>query len=79
MFALLDRRLGRERLLDVLGAFYQAYAVSGATSEEFAEFIVSQAPSAKRIIDEWFLGSVYSDLVLAEPDFNAVVLRYQLK
>lgn len=79
MFALLDRRLGRERLLEVLGAFYQAYAVSGATSEEFAEFVLSQAPSAKRIIDEWFLGSAYSDLVLAEPDFDALVLRYQLK
>jgi hypothetical protein len=78
MFALLDRHLGREPLLEVLGDFYQKYAASGATSEEFAEFFVSQAPGAKRIIDEWFLGSAYSDLVLAEPDFDALVLRYQL-
>ena len=78
MFALLDHHLGRERLLNVLGAFYQAYAVSGATSAEFAEFVVLQAQSAKRIIDEWFLGSAYSDLVLSEPDFDALVLRYQV-
>jgi hypothetical protein len=78
MFALLDRRLGRERLLEVLGAFYQAYVVSGATSEQFAEFVVSQAPGANRIIDEWFFGSTYSGLVLAEPDFDALVLRYQV-
>ena len=76
MFALLEHRLGRQQLLAVLGAFYQEYAVSGATSEEFAEFVLLQAPSAKRIIDEWFLGSAYSDLVLAEPDFDALVLRY---
>ena len=79
MFALLDRRLGRERLLEVLGAFYQAHATSGATSEEFAAFVVSQAPGAERIIDEWFLGSDYSNLVLAEPDFDTLVLRYQLQ
>jgi len=79
MFALLERRLGRQQLLEVLGAFYQEYAASGATSEEFAEFVLLQAPSAKRIIDEWFLGSAYSDLVLAEPDFDALVLRYSLK
>jgi hypothetical protein len=78
MFALLHRRLGERRLLEVLGAFYQKYAASGATSEEFAEFVLLNAPSAKRIIDEWFLGSAYSDLVLAEPDFEALVLRYQL-
>ena len=76
MFALLEHRLGRQQLLAVLGAFYQEYAVSGATSEEFAEFVLLQAPNAKRIIDEWFLGSAYSDLVLAEPDFDALVLRY---
>lgn len=79
MFALLDRHLGREPLLEVLGAFYQKYVASGATSEEFAEFVVSRAPSAKRIIDEWFLGSAYSDLMLAAPDFDALVLHYQLK
>ncbi|HSG97134.1 MAG TPA: hypothetical protein VLA11_04015 [Woeseiaceae bacterium] len=78
MFALLDRRLGRERLLEVLGAFYQAYVISGATSEQFAEFVVSQAPGASRIIEEWFFGSAYSELVLAEPDFDALVLRYQV-
>jgi hypothetical protein len=79
MFALLERGLGQQRLLELLGAFYQRYAASGATSEEFAEFVVSQAPNAKRVIDEWFLGSAYSDLVLAEPDFDALVLRYQSK
>ena len=79
MFALLHGRLGQQRLLELLKAFYQEHAASGATSEEFAEFIVLQAPSAKRIIDEWFLGSAYSDLVLAEPDFDALVLRYQSK
>jgi hypothetical protein len=68
MFALLERGLGQQRLLELLG-----------TSEEFAEFVVSQAPNAKRVIDEWFLGSAYSDLVLAEPDFDALVLRYQSK
>ena len=77
MFALLDHRLGRELLLEVLGAFYQKHAASGATSEEFAEFVVSQAPNAKHIIDEWLLGNAYSDLVLTEPDFDALVLRYQ--
>jgi hypothetical protein len=79
MFALLERRLGKERLLELLGAFYQTHADSGATSREFAEFVVSQAPSAERIIDEWFLGGQYSDLVLAESSFDALVLRYQSK
>jgi hypothetical protein len=79
MFALLEHRLGRPQLLEVLGAFYQGYAESGATSEEFAEFFLLQAPSAERIIDEWFLGSAYSDLVLAEPDFGALVSRYPFK
>ena len=78
MFALLQDRLGQQRLLELLKAFYQEHAASGATSEEFAEFIVLQAPSAKRIIDEWFLGSDYSELVVAEPDFDSLVLRYQL-
>ena len=78
MFALLEHRLGRHRLLEVLGAFYQKYAASGATSEEFADFVLVHAPSARRVIDEWFLGSAYSDLVLAEKDFDALVERYQL-
>ena len=79
MFALLEHHLGRGKLLEVLGDFYQKYAASGATSEEFGEFVLLRAPSAKRIIDEWFLGSDYSDLVLAEPDFDALVLRYHPK
>ena len=78
MFALLEHRLGRQKLLKVLGAFYQEYAASGATSKEFAEFVLLRAPSAGRIIDEWFLGSAYSDLVLAESNFGALVSRYQL-
>ena len=77
MFALLDRRLGQQQLLEVLGAFYQAYAGSGASSDKFAEFVVTQNPGAKRILDDWFLGSEYSSLVLAEPDFDALVQHYQ--
>lgn len=58
---------------------YQAHAVSGATSEEFAEFMVTRAPAGKAIIDEWFLGKAYSRVVLLEPDFEALVVRYQVE
>jgi len=77
MFALLHHRLGQEQLLDVLRDFYQTYIESGATSEDFANFVLTQAPGAKHIIDEWFLGSDYSSLVLDEPDFTALIQRYQ--
>lgn len=77
MFALLHHRLGQGRLLELLGEFYQTHTASGATSEDFADFIVTQDPSARRIIEEWFLGGEYSNLVLGEPDFAALIQRYQ--
>jgi hypothetical protein len=77
MFALLHHRLGRDHLLALLKEFYQGHVASGATSEEFADFVVTQAPSARRIVDEWFLGSEYSNLILGEPNFAALVRRYQ--
>lgn len=77
MFALLHHRLGRDHLLALLREFYQGHVAAGATSEEFADFVVTRAPAARRIIDEWFLGSEYSNLILGEPSFAALVPRYQ--
>jgi hypothetical protein len=77
MFALLHHRLGQERLLSELREFYQSYFKSGATSKEFADFIVARAPDARRIVDEWFLGSTYSKLLLDGLDFAALVKRYE--
>jgi hypothetical protein len=77
MFALLHHQLGRDRLLALLGEFYRRHVASGATSEEFANFIVTQEPRAKRIIDEWFLGDEYSNLVLRESGIAALIQRYQ--
>jgi hypothetical protein len=77
MFALLDHRLGQAQLLDMLKNFYRKYVESGATSKEFADFVVTHTPGAKPIIDEWFLGSEYSDLVLAAADYAALAERYQ--
>ena len=77
MFALLHHRLGMDHLLALLREFYQRHVESGATSEEFADFIVTQAPGAKQIVDEWFLGSEYSNLILGEPNFASLIQRYQ--
>jgi hypothetical protein len=79
MFALLHERLGQQQLRELLGAFYQEYAGSGATSEQFSDFVVRQEPGAKRIFDEWCVGNEYSRLILAEADFDALVRRYRLK
>ena len=76
MFALLHHRLGMDRLLALLRDFNEAHIASGATSMEFAEFVLRQAPGSRRIIEEWFLGSEYSDLVLSRPDFAALVQHY---
>ncbi len=77
MFALLHHRLGRDHLLALLKEFYQGHVESGASSEEFADFVIAQAPSAKQIVEEWFLGSEYSNLILGETNFAALVQRYQ--
>ena len=77
MFALLDRRLGQERLISILGDFYQTYYESGATSRDFADFITAREPGARRIVDEWFLGGTYSGLLLDGLDFAALVERYE--
>ena len=77
MFALLHQRLGRDQLLTLLGEFYQSHVASGATSQDFADFIVKKDPNAARIIDEWFLGGDYANLVLGEPSFAVLAQRYQ--
>jgi hypothetical protein len=76
MFALLHYRLGVDQLLALLREFNEAHVASGATSMGFAEFVLRQAPSSKRIIEDWFLGGEYSELVLSRPNFAALVQRY---
>ena len=76
MFALLHYRLGVDRLLALLREFNEAHIASGATSMGFAEFVLEQAPGSRRIVEEWFLGGEYSDLVLSRPNFAALVQHY---
>jgi len=76
MFALLHHRLGVDRLLALLREFNDAHLASGATSIEFAEFLLRQAPSSKHIIEDWFLGGEYCNFVLSSPDFSALIHHY---
>ena len=77
MFGLLHHRLGSERLFSLLGDFYQERHASGATSQEFADFLLSRAPEARAIVDEWFVGGTYSALILEGMAFQALVGRYR--
>ena len=75
-FGLLHGKLGQEELHSILKDYYQQHYESGATSEAFAEFLLTQAPEAQPIVDEWFLGSRYSELLLEGLDFEALLGRY---
>jgi hypothetical protein len=76
-FGLLHHRVGQQRLLSTLRDYHQRYYDSGATSEEFAEFLATRAPNAQRILDEWFLGDAYSELVMQSPDVETLIARYE--
>ncbi len=75
-FGLLQHRVGQARLLSILGAFYQQHYAAGATSKQFAEFVVAEAPAARPIIEQWFLGHAYATLLLQGLTFDELVTRY---
>jgi aminopeptidase N len=78
-FGLLHRRIGRAHLLEILKDFLAEHRQAGATTMEFADFILSRAPEARQIFDEWFLGSTYADLVLQGASFEELAERYTIQ
>lgn len=75
-YYLLDRVMGREKLLEALGEFYRKQWESGTTSIEFEEFMVKQDKRTKPIFRDWFTGAEYIELVLHK-SLAEIVKKYQ--
>lgn len=75
-FGILSAKLGREKLLSIVGQFYQLYFQKGATPEEFTKFLISKDTSLSRIVDDWFYGSNYSTMV-SNLTFEQIVSEYR--
>ncbi len=75
-FALLDRRLGGDRLRALLDEYSRTRAVHGGGAADFASFMTGKAPEARPIFADWFTGGAYSALILQGMDLGALAARY---
>ena len=56
MFSLLDRVVGRENFRRIMGGFYRRFVRSGATTQEFAEYVAAAGgPPVCAVLKDWLL------------------------
>jgi hypothetical protein len=76
-FYILFNLMGEEDFLDATGSFYQKYKHSGATSEEFLNYMKERSvQNLDRLYEEWIYGAESSRLVLDGVPAEELIRRY---
>ena len=76
-FYILYNLMGEEDFLDATGSFYQKYKHSGATSEEFLNYMKERSEqNLDRLYKEWIYGAESSRLILDGVPAEDLIERY---
>jgi hypothetical protein len=78
MFSILDRVVGRENFRRIMGGFYRRFVRSGATTQEFAEYVAAAGgPPVCAVLKDWLLSvDGWRNLESGE-DPEAMISRYR--
>jgi hypothetical protein len=77
-FFILYNLMGEKDFLDAVGSFYQKYKHSGATSEEFLDYMKQHAKqNLDRLYQEWIYGAESSRLILDKVPVEEIIQRYR--
>ena len=77
-FYILYKLMGEEPFLETMGSFYQKYAETGATAQEFVDHVKNLSSiNLDPLFEEWIFGIKSSDLVLSDMSIADFVNRYK--
>jgi hypothetical protein len=70
--------MGEELFLETMGSFYQKYAETGATAEEFVDHVKNLSSiNLDLLFDEWIFGTESSELIMSEMSIADIIKRYK--
>lgn len=77
-FYLLYEVMGEKPFLEIVGAFYQKYAGSGATAREFVDFIKANAKAnLEPLMQDWIFTAKSSELIQSDMTVEEILGRYR--
>ncbi|MEZ4972646.1 MAG: hypothetical protein R2820_05020 [Cyclobacteriaceae bacterium] len=75
-FYVLCEVMGKERLLAAMGEFYRQFEKSGAGIDDLPKFLIKKDKKVKSVIDDWYYGTRYIELVSKAESLSEIVLPY---
>lgn len=77
-FYLLYNSVGHDEFVKAYGSFFQKYAESGTTTDEFFRYFDAHTKTdVSRLFDEWMYGTEYADLIVNETPIDDIQARYK--
>jgi len=77
-FYILYKLMGEEPFLETMGSFYQKYAETGATAQQFVEHVKNRSSTnLDKLFEEWVFGAQSSQLIVSEMSIADIIERYR--
>lgn len=77
-FYILYELMGEELFLETMGSFYQKYAETGATAQEFVDHVKNlSSMNLDLLFDEWIFGAESSELIMSELSIADITEKYK--